>query len=103
MAKIDSNTKRAEFTRLYLTGKYTQKDLADKVGVSRQTAVKWVREIQPLAYFTIRKQLTNELERIAKRKNYEADRDTISQLITDIERIERLIIKAKYIPHLTQQ
>ena len=97
------NDKRNEFTKLYLTGKYTQIELAAKVGISRTTANAWVREIQPLSYFTIRKQLTQELTRLTKQGSYEANGETISRLIADIERIEKLIIKAKFIPHLTQR
>ncbi len=88
---------------MFLTGKYTQLELSEKFGISRQTICRWTREIQPLKYFSIRKELSNELERLTKRRNYEADGEMITRLITDIERIEKLIIKSKYIPHLTQQ
>lgn len=100
------NTKqnqRTEFIKLYLTGKYTQKELSKQIGISEVTASRWAKEIQPLRYFTIRKNLTAELERLTQRNNYEIDRSMIGHLLDYIERVEKLIIKAKYIPHLTQK
>lgn len=96
------NDKQKEFSKLYLTGKYTQKTLAEKLGISRNTANNWAKTIQPLSYFSIRKQLTQELTRLTKLGNYAANAELITRLIADIESIERLITKAKYIPHLTQ-
>ncbi|MCL1942952.1 MAG: hypothetical protein FWF54_05320 [Candidatus Azobacteroides sp.] len=94
---------KKEFTSLFLTGKYTQKDIAIKLGIAEATAGRWAKEIQPLKYFTIRKNLTNELEILSKKKSYKENADLISCLITDIERIDNLIRKAKFIPHLTNQ
>lgn len=90
-----------EFVKLYLTGRYTQKEIAETVGISTITACKWVREIQPLKYFSIRKNLTKRLDELSLKSDYENNADRISQLISDIERIDSLIRKAKYIPHLT--
>lgn len=94
--------KQNEFTKLYLTGKYTQKALAEMLGISRNTANNWTKEIQPLSYFSIRKQLTQELTQLTKRGNYATNAELITRLIADIKSIEQLIIKAKYIPHLTR-
>jgi len=91
-----------EFTSLFLTGKYTQKDIAKKLGIAENTAGRWVKKIQALKYFAIRKNLTNELEALSK-KGYKENANLISSLITDIERIDNLIRKAKFIPHLTNQ
>jgi len=101
MEKIKNADKQKEFIKLYLTGKYQQKAIAKEVGVSENTASKWVKQIQPLYYYRIRNNLTKQLEQLTKKSNYTGDADVISKLITDIERIEKLIIKAKYIPHLT--
>ena len=96
--------KKLEFVKLYLSGNYTQREIATMLDLTEQTISKWVKtEIRPLPYFDIRKELTAELKRITKLKSYETNSSLISQLIGDIERIERLIIKTKYIPPLTRQ
>ena len=101
MEKIKNAEKQKEFAKLFLTGKYTQLEIAGKVGVSTRTASLWAKQIHPVRYFNIRKDLTKQLEQLIKKSNYTSNADMISKLITDIERIEKLIIKAKYIPHLT--
>ena len=100
MAENNLRLKQREFEKLYLTGKYTQKEIAQRLDISTITATKWVKNIQALKYFTIRKNMANELVRLTK-NSYEANADLISRLITDIEKIDGLIRKAKYIPHLT--
>jgi DNA-binding XRE family transcriptional regulator len=97
MNKKEMNNKKLEFTKGFLTGKYTQKKLAEQIGISKVTANQWVKDIQPLQYFTIRKELTDELSRLVKQKNYKANKEVVTRLITDIEHIEKLIIKAKNI------
>lgn len=54
--------KKAKFTELYLTGKYSQKELSKKLEISEQTALRWVKEIPILGYFVARKNLANELK-----------------------------------------
>lgn len=90
-----NKTKKAKFQELYMLGKYKQKELAKMVGISENTATIWVRGMQPKAYLEIRKKLTKELETLTKLSNYSDNADRISQLITDIERIEKLIDNAK--------
>lgn len=89
-----------EFTRLYLTGKYTQKQCAKQVGVSAVTACDWVRDIPELKYTRIRKRLANQLDKLSRADSYEQNADAITRLISDLERLDGLIRKAKYIPHL---
>lgn len=98
---MTKHEQRKEFQKLYLTGKYTQKELAQQVGVTEGTATQWVKSIPALRYIKARKYLAEELERVTKKRNYVADKDLISSLISDIERLNQQIIKAKYIPHLT--
>jgi transposase-like protein len=94
--------KMKDFEKLVLTGKYTQKEIAGQLGISENTASRWVKNMQPLKYYIIRKRMANELERLLKENKYTENAEMISRLITDIERVDGLIRKAKYIPHLTQ-
>lgn len=100
---MNNNEKQKEFARLYLTGKFTQRKLAEQLGVSAVTANEWAKNMQSLKYFAIRKDLTKALETIPKQPYTKETADLISQLITDIERLDKLIIKAKYMPHLTSK
>lgn len=86
--------KRQEFARLYRTGKYTQKDIAKLIGISKQTASHWVRELAPILLCTTKRNLTEELDRVTALQKYTENRDTIRDLISDIERVERLITRA---------
>lgn len=101
MEKIKNIDKQREFIKLYLSGKYQQKAIAKEVGVSEKTATQWIRQIQPLRYYRIRADLTKRLEELTKQSDYANNAAVITGLITDIERIEKLIIKSKYIPHIT--
>lgn len=89
-----------QFAALYLTGKYFQKEIAERVGVSEVTASRWVREMQVLDYFKARKALSRTLEQVSQEPYTKSNADIISRLLSDIERLESLIRKAKYIPHL---
>lgn len=44
MAKTDKIDKRSIARTLFLEGHYTQEEIASKVGVSRQTVIRWARE-----------------------------------------------------------
>lgn len=90
-------TQHAEFTKLYFTGNYTQKEIAHHIGVAESTVGAWARATQPLAYCRIRERLTMELERLTIDGGYKANKTQISDLIGELERIERLITKAQSI------
>jgi CTP-dependent riboflavin kinase len=87
-----NSDKKKEFTRLFLSGKYSQKELSQRVGISEQTAVRWVQDSPAMKYQRIEKQMRNELLRLTK-QGYEANSDLITKLITDIERVNKLIYK----------
>lgn len=99
---MNKQNQRYEFTKLLLTGKYTQSEAAKMVKVTEATACKWKKESQPLMLMKIRTELTKELDQIVRLKNHDANKTRIDQLITDIARLESLILKAKYLPHVTQ-
>ncbi len=86
--------KHKEFARLYRTGKYKQKDIAKMIGISEQTASNWVRELAPVLLCATKHNLTKELNRVTALQKYAENRDTIHDLISDIERVERLITRA---------
>lgn len=86
--------KRKEFARLYRMGKYTQRDIAKMVGIREATASQWVRELAPILLCATKRNLTEELDRVTALQKYAANRDTIRDLISDIERVERLITRA---------
>lgn len=86
--------KRKEFARLYRTGKYTQKDIAKMIRIREATASYWVRELAPVLLCATKRNLTEELDRVTALQKYAENRDTIHDLISDIERVERLITRA---------
>ncbi len=88
--------KRKDFERFYLTGKYTQKQCAQMVGISGKTACHWVAEIPSLQYLQVRKDLLKRLGELSKLRDYESNKDTISVLLEQVGQVEALIRKAKY-------
>lgn len=88
-----NDNKRKEFKKLYLTGKCTQKAISQQVGITEKTAGKWVKEVRPTAYLEIRNQLTNDLQTLVQQHQYEENNTLITQLISNIERIDKLILK----------
>ncbi len=54
MKNIELINKRKEFVKLYFSGKYTQKEIADIINISEQSIVKWVKEIPAVQYAKIR-------------------------------------------------
>lgn len=81
--------KKREFIKMYLTGAFTQKDIAVALGTREATISKWRNEIGAATHYDIRKQLTEQLKNIVKRRNYEQNGELIRNLITDIEHVEK--------------
>ena len=81
---------KQEFIRLYKTGLYTQKEIAKKVGVSEVTTSKWHKS-EFAILIDVQKAATKELQKLMKLKNYEQNVPVISNLITDIERVENIL------------
>jgi len=92
MDKKGLDTKRKEFEKLYFTGKYSQKEIAEKIGISRQSIVKWVRGLPE----TIN--LAKELERLST--NPKGNEDLIFRYIENLNLLDTMIRKAKYLPEL---
>lgn len=62
MDKTERRNKRNTFVKLFLSGKYTQKEISEKLGVSEQTVCEWAKEVPAVKYDKIRNNLANELE-----------------------------------------
>jgi transposase len=86
--------KRKEFTKLYLTGNYTQRQIAAQIGISEKTACVWVREIPELDLYKSKRALLKELKRLTDEKECSRNNELINSVITHIERLQRLINKS---------
>lgn len=98
MKDIESIYKRKELVKLYLSSKYTQKEIAIKIGVSEQTIVKWVKEVPAIQYAKIRFHLAKELERLSRHP--EGNEDMIFKYIDNIHKLDTMIRKAKFLPDI---
>ena len=98
MDKKELDTKRKEFEKLYFTGKYSQKEIAENIGISRQSIVKWVRDLPETKYSKIRLNLAKELERLST--NPKGNEDLIFRYIENLNLLDTMIRKAKYLPEL---
>jgi DNA-binding transcriptional regulator LsrR (DeoR family) len=85
----DLRTKEREFARLILSGKYQQKEICQMIGISRRSASRWIKQMNFGKLLKVQNNLTNELLRLSK--DCSQNKETISNLISDIERIQKLI------------
>ena len=86
--------KQKEFIKMYLTGKFSQKKIAGIIGISETTASSWVKTLPSIKYYEVKKELLKQLNTLSKEPNYKENAAMITQLIADIESIEKLITKA---------
>lgn len=96
MESIDN--KKKDFQTLFMSGKYTQKEIAERLGVSRVTINQWVRDFPATSYIRTRKALSKELERLSR--SPEGNEQLIFQYIEHLDILDRMIRKAKYLPKL---
>lgn len=92
------NDKKKQFQTLFLSGKYTQKEMAEMLGVSRVTINEWVRNYSATSYVRVRKALIKELERLSNTP--QGNEDLIFQYIQHLDLLERMIRKAKFLPKI---
>jgi putative ATPase subunit of terminase (gpP-like) len=88
--------KKKEFQKLFLTGKYTQKEIADMIQVSRVTINQWVKDYPVTTYIRVRKSLAKELERLSKTPK--GNEEMIFKYIQHLDLLDKMIRKAKYLP-----
>lgn len=90
--------KKKEFQKLFLTGKYTQQEIADKLNVSRKSINRWVKDSPTIEYIQIRKRLSKELCRLSK--NPRGNEELIFKYIQNLDLLDTMIRRAKYLPNL---
>ena len=93
----DYDRKREEFSVLFMTGKYTQQEMADMLGVSRVTISGWVRKHSVPKYNRIRENLIKELERLSAHP--EGKEELIFKYIEHLDQLETMMRKVKFIPN----
>jgi hypothetical protein len=93
MNKNEAYKKRLEFEKLYVTGKYSQKEIAKRIGLSEP-----VRELPITKYSKIRANLCAGLERLSQ--NPSGKEDLVFQYIDKINLLDTMIRKAKFLPKL---
>lgn len=98
MSANRKENERKEFLKLFLTGKYTQQEIADKIGVSRGAVNRWIQEEPSSAYLIIQKRLTKELDRLSQ--NPKGNEELIFQYIQNLNMLDTMIRKAKYLPNI---
>ena len=94
MEAMTMQQKRKEFARMYRTGGYLQKDIARILKIREATASLWARELSPVLLCAAKRNLTKELHKFTVMQKYADNRDTIRSLISDIERVDKLIKRA---------
>lgn len=88
--------KKKEFEKLFLTGMYTQQEIAEKLSLSRVTINNWVKENPISAYMQIRKRLTKELDNLSQ--SPQGNEELIFKYIENLEKLDTMIRKGKYLP-----
>ena len=96
MNKKELESKKKEFEKLYFTGKFMQKEIAEKIGVSRISINKWVNDLPDVRYSIIRANLAKELERLSA--NPSGSEELIFKYIENLNLLDTMIRKAKYMP-----
>jgi len=96
MDKKELERKKREFEKLYFTGKYMQKEIAEKIGVSRVSINRWVNDLPTVRYSIIRANLAKELERLST--NPTGNEELIFRYVGNLNLLDTMIRKAKYMP-----
>jgi len=86
---------KQEFIKLYLTGEYTNRQLAKIFKISEQSVCNWVAASQLVKLHKAKENLANELYKLSQ-LNYDVNEILINRLLNDIERIAKLIAYTKY-------
>lgn len=87
---------KSEVASLHITGNYTNRELAKKYRVSEQSICYWLKKSQKIKYHKIKLSLEKELNELVLNGDYLNNSQKITDLISDIERIDNLIVKTKY-------
>ena len=90
--------KKKEFQKLFLTGKYTQQEIANIIGVSRVSISRGINESPTTSYIQIRKRLSKELDRLSKTP--QGNEELIFKYIQNLDLLDTMIRRAKYLPNI---
>ena len=91
--KSELQDKQNEFAKLYLTGKYTQREIAEILGVSTVTICKWVKDTPAGYYAKTRVNLAKQLELISR--NPDGKEELIFKYIEMLSLLDGMIRKCK--------
>jgi predicted DNA-binding protein YlxM (UPF0122 family) len=98
MDKKNLFKKKTECETLYLTGKYTHKEIAEKLEISEQSIGEWIKNIPATRYYKIRANLSKELERLSI--NPQGNEELIFKYISNLDILDTMIRKAKFLPKI---
>lgn len=90
--------KKKEFQKLFLTGKYTQQEIADILDISRISISRWINDSPTTSYIQIRKRLSKELDRLSKTPC--GNEELIFKYIQNLDLLDTMIRRAKYLPNI---
>ncbi len=96
MNKDDRKNKEKEFVKLFLSGKYTQKEIAKMLNISAISANKWAKEIPVVQYTQTRRKLAKELNHLSNHP--QGNEELIFKYIEHLNLLDTMIRKAKYLP-----
>lgn len=92
--------KQEQFSLLYFTGKYSQKELAQKINISTVTANKWAKTLQPHCYMKAKivlgKQLSTLLDNPIGNENLIFSYIEHLNLVENMLKIEAVNKKLKF-------
>ena len=96
MDRKEIEEKKSEFEQLYLTGRYSQKEISQQIGISKQSIVKWVNDLPAVKYSKIRANLAKELDRLSAKP--QGNEILIFNYIKHLDLLDSMIRKAKNPP-----
>lgn len=96
--KEDNTDREKLFRKLLLSGKYTQQEMAERLGVSRVTINIWINNSPTITYLRVRRRLAKELERLSK--SPKGNETLIFNYIQNLNMLDTMIRRAKYLPNI---
>lgn len=92
MNRKEIELKKKEFAYLYMSGLYSQKEIAEKINIHKVTINRWYKDLPVIKYDRIKENLIAELERLSA--NPQGNEDLIFRYIEKIDMLEKMIKRA---------